>query len=61
MKCPVCGADSFVLSTRKGVTRRRECFNEHRFTTNEVVVTERREHKGGQRRNRKELPALSDM
>lgn len=37
MKCPKCNADSRVLATR-GLRRRRECFNEHRFTTEEVVV-----------------------
>lgn len=42
MKCPICNADSRVLDTR-GVRRRRECFNEHRFTTEEVVVTGLRE------------------
>lgn len=36
MKCPHCNAVSNVLSTRatkQGSTRRRECFNGHRFTT----------------------------
>ena len=36
MKCPLCGAPTDVLETR-GVVRRRECFNGHRFTTDEVV------------------------
>lgn len=36
MKCPTCNADSRVLSTR-GEMRRRECFNEHRFSTIEIV------------------------
>lgn len=35
MKCPTCGAWSSVLETR-GVTRRRECANGHRFSTIEV-------------------------
>lgn len=54
MKCPECGAWSLVKETRQsptfGYTRRRECANEHRFTTKEVVVPqeeineERRQH-----------------
>lgn len=39
MNCPRCGAPSEVLSTRTDVAtvaRRRQCFNEHRFTTFEV-------------------------
>lgn len=42
MKCRDCGADSKVLETRAYLTvfltRRRECFNEHRFTTVEVYI-----------------------
>jgi transcriptional regulator NrdR family protein len=42
MKCPECGAWSNVIETRKtllfGYVRRRECANEHRFTTQEVVI-----------------------
>jgi transcriptional regulator NrdR family protein len=42
MKCPICGAWTLVKQTTKsptfGYTRRRECANEHRFTTKEVVV-----------------------
>jgi len=41
MKCPECGSWSTVLETRiteKGYKRRRECANEHKFTTEEVVV-----------------------
>ena len=54
MKCPICGAWTLVKQTTKsptfGYTRRRECANEHRFTTKEVVVPqeaideERRNH-----------------
>ena len=44
MKCPVCNAWSTVKGTRDspifGHTRRRECANEHRFTTREVVIPE---------------------
>jgi len=44
MKCPVCGAWSTVKETREskqfGFRRRRECANEHRFTTQEVVIPE---------------------
>ena len=42
MKCPTCGAWSLVKETRQsptfGQTRRRECANEHRFTTQELVI-----------------------
>jgi transcriptional regulator NrdR family protein len=54
MKCPTCGTWSIVKQTKEsptfGYTRRRECANEHRFTTQEVVVpqeaidAERRDH-----------------
>ena len=37
MRCPICDAPTFVLSTREGINRRRECFNQHRFTTEEVL------------------------
>jgi transcriptional regulator NrdR family protein len=40
MKCPQCGADSHVLSTRHLTERRRECFNAHKFSTTEVPVVE---------------------
>ena len=53
-KCPECGAWTDVVETRTsakfGYTRRRECANEHRFTTREEVIPdtelreERREH-----------------
>jgi transcriptional regulator NrdR family protein len=54
MKCPVCGSWSSVITTREsptfGHTRRRECGNEHRFTTQEIAIPqeaideERRNH-----------------
>jgi predicted ATP-dependent serine protease len=54
MKCPVCSAWSSVKQTRDSPTfghvRRRECANEHRFTTKEVFIPqeeideERRSH-----------------
>ena len=54
MKCPVCGSWTSVITTREsptfGHTRRRECGNEHRFTTKEVFIPqeaideERRSH-----------------
>jgi len=54
MKCPECGAWTLVKQTTTsptfGYTRRRECANEHRFTTQEVIVPqeaideERRNH-----------------
>lgn len=44
MKCPHCNAWSIVVETRKspafGYIRRRECANEHRFTTQEVAIPE---------------------
>lgn len=44
MKCPTCGAWTLVKDTREspifGHTRRRECANEHRFTTKEVLIPE---------------------
>jgi len=39
MKCPTCGTWTSVKETR-GTRRRRECANEHRFTTEETVVPE---------------------
>ena len=42
MKCPECGAWTLIKETRQsptfGYTRRRECANEHRFTTQELVI-----------------------
>lgn len=65
MKCPECGAWSIVKETRKsptfGYKRRRECANEHKFTTQEVVIPdevleqERRNHLEA---NHKQLVAL---
>lgn len=46
MRCPQCGKPSEVLETRirsEYVYRRYECFNNHRFTTREVVVPSREE------------------
>jgi transcriptional regulator NrdR family protein len=44
MKCPICGVWTFVKESREsptfGFRRRRECANEHKFTTQELVVTE---------------------
>lgn len=37
MMCPICGAHTVVKETRDS-RRRRECFNMHRFTTQEAVV-----------------------
>lgn len=39
MKCPICNAWTSVKATR-GVLRRRECANGHRFSTKEVCVAE---------------------
>lgn len=44
MNCPECGAWSVILETRSSPTRyrrRRECANEHKFTTEEVVVSQK--------------------
>ena len=53
MKCPECGAWTLVKQTTKsptfGYTRRRECANEHRFTTQEVIVPQEAIHE--ERRN----------
>ena len=42
MKCPTCGKWTIVLDTRpspiRNVRRRRQCANEHTFTTEETVV-----------------------
>jgi transcriptional regulator NrdR family protein len=44
MKCPTCGAWTTIKESREstifGYTRRRECGNQHRFTTQERVVPE---------------------
>ena len=42
MICPKCQADTRVLETR-GTARRRECFNLHRFWTQEKIVGEVKE------------------
>jgi hypothetical protein len=43
MRCPECGTWTVVLETRvtdkNDVTRRRECANEHRFRTREVLIS----------------------
>jgi transcriptional regulator NrdR family protein len=67
MKCPVCGTWTLVKETRKsptfGYTRRRECANEHRFTTKEVIVAqeeideERRNHYAN---NQKRLESIRE-
>jgi transcriptional regulator NrdR family protein len=42
MKCPTCGAWTTIKRNREsaefGYIRRRECGNEHRFTTQELVI-----------------------
>ena len=40
MMCPFCGADTRVIDTR-GTRRRRECFDMHRFSTEEQYVPDR--------------------
>jgi transcriptional regulator NrdR family protein len=48
LKCPECGAWTDVLETRymkdNAVYRRRECANNHRFTTHEKVITQKESH-----------------
>ena len=39
MKCPKCAAATDVKHTKDGM-RTRECFNEHIFKTQEIVITE---------------------
>ena len=65
MKCPICGAWSTVKETRDsnlfGFKRRRECGNEHRFTTQEVVIPDEiveQKHKDHLRANSKQLVAV---
>ena len=44
MNCPECGAWSVILETRSSTARyrrRRECGNGHKFTTEEVVVSQK--------------------
>lgn len=41
MKCPECNAKTLVKQTRKGVKRQRECFNGHRFWTEEIWTATR--------------------
>jgi len=40
MNCPKCGAWSIVKYTKTPV-RRRECANEHRFTTQEICIDDK--------------------
>ena len=44
VKCPTCGTYTKILETRvnpKGIRRRYECANMHRFTTQETLVPTR--------------------
>ena len=40
MKCPLCDAHTEVKETRHGTARRRQCYNEHTFWTEEKTITE---------------------
>jgi hypothetical protein len=40
MKCPLCDAHTEVKETRHGTARRRQCYNEHTFWTEEKITTE---------------------
>ena len=61
MNCPECGTWSSVKETR-GIRRRRECANEHRFTTEEIVVPEKvikeRQAENLKAHNRKRMVAV---
>ena len=67
MKCPTCGAWTSVKQTTNSPTfghmRRRECANEHRFTTKEVAIPqeeideERRKHLAN---NKKRLESIRE-
>ena len=59
MICPKCLAATRVLETR-GTTRRRECFNMHRFWTQEAIVGEVTEM-GPQRRRADEAPPAQSL
>jgi hypothetical protein len=39
MKCPLCSAPTDVKHTKNGL-RQRECFNNHTFKTQEILLTE---------------------
>jgi transcriptional regulator NrdR family protein len=44
MKCPECGAWSVILETRDTSVRyrrRRECANGHKFTTEEIALSQK--------------------
>lgn len=65
MKCPVCGAWSLVKQTKTSPTfghvRRRECGNEHRFTTKEVAIPQEdidEERRTNLANNRKQLESV---
>ena len=67
MKCPTCGAWSLVKQTKKsptfGYTRRRECANEHRFTTQEVIVPQEeidKERRTHLKNNQKRLESIRE-
>jgi transcriptional regulator NrdR family protein len=61
MKCPTCGTWTLVKETR-GIRRRRECANEHRFTTEEIVIPEEtikeRQAENFKAHNRKRMVAV---
>lgn len=67
MKCPECGAWTLVKQTTKsptfGYTRRRECANEHRFTTQEVIVPQEeidKERRTHLKNNQKRLESIRE-
>ena len=67
MKCPTCGAWTLVKQTTRsptfGYTRRRECANEHRFTTQEVIVPQEeidKERRTHLKNNQKRLESIRE-
>lgn len=53
MKCPLCQAPTDVKHTKNGL-RIRECFNLHRFKTQEILLTEPKPKKQWKKRDKDE-------
>ena len=65
MKCPVCGTWTIVKEAREstvhGYRRRRECANEHKFTTQEIVIPDevlKKERRDRLKANRESVVAV---
>jgi ssDNA-binding Zn-finger/Zn-ribbon topoisomerase 1 len=50
MKCPKCQAPTDVKQTKNGL-RTRECFNNHTFKTQEIVITEPKQKRQWKKRD----------